>query len=120
MKKVLIVDDDPDVLEAVGLVLEQAGYEIYAISHSEETMAIISQFQPDLVVLDFLLSGANGGNIARKVRQQTTNKQLPIVMISAHPSARAAAADVGINCFLAKPFEAEDLLNAVAQFTNVR
>jgi DNA-binding response OmpR family regulator len=65
MKKVLVIDDDPDILEAVQLVLESGGFDSQASTKGEETYTKVHSYQPDLIILDVLLSGNDGRTICK-------------------------------------------------------
>jgi DNA-binding response OmpR family regulator len=114
-KKVVLVDDDPDILEAIQAMLEDEGYIVVTTRRGEEVEAISLSEQPDIIVLDMLLSGKDGREIARQLKSQESTKHIPILMLSAHPGGAKEAQAFEVNDFLAKPFEMEDLLAKVAQ-----
>jgi CheY-like chemotaxis protein len=115
-KKVIVVDDDPDILEALQAMLEDAGYLVLTTEKGEYLEQLHNGRLPDLILLDMLLSGKDGRDIARFLRGQEETKNIPIVMMSAHPSAEAAARAAGATDFIAKPFEMDALLKKVAQY----
>ena len=115
-KKVVLVDDDPDILEAIQAMLEDEGYTVVTTDRGEEVEAISLSEHPDLIVLDMLLSGRDGREIARQLKSLEETKHIPILMLSAHPRAAKEAAAFEVNDFLAKPFEMEELLAKVAQY----
>ncbi|MBV9709298.1 MAG: response regulator transcription factor [Ktedonobacteraceae bacterium] len=116
VKKVVLVDYEPDILEAIQAMLEDEGYSVVATDRGEEVEAISLSEQPDLIVLDMLLSGKDGREIARQLKSQESTKHIPILMLSAHPRAAKEAQAFEVNDFLAKPFEMDDLLAKVAQY----
>lgn len=112
-KKILVVDDDVAILDVVRLILEGQGYSI----ETSETGAIfptVTSQKPDLILLDMLLSGEDGRDIARKLKANKETRSIPIVMISAHPSAATGSLSAGADKFLSKPFEIEELLSVVS------
>jgi len=113
MKKVLAVDDDEDILEALQLVLESNGYDAATITKGEETYKMVDEFKPDLILLDVLLSGRDGRTICRKLKDQESTKHIPIIMLSAHPEAAKTIHEYGADEFIAKPFEMKELLAMV-------
>jgi DNA-binding response OmpR family regulator len=115
-KKVVLVDDDIDILEAIQAMLEDEGYIVVATNRGEDVEAISLSEQPDLIVLDMLLSGKDGREIARQLKSQAGTMNIPILMLSAHPQAAKEAQAFAINDFLAKPFDMEDLLAKVALY----
>lgn len=116
-KKVLIIDDDPTILEAIKLTLELEDYETQIVSDSEKIMETTKTYMPAVILLDILLSGNDGCSIAKKLKEETETKNIPIIMISAHPSAKVMAKLAGADDFIAKPFDIDDLLNIVKKHT---
>ena len=115
VKEILVVDDDPDILDALRFLLEFAGYEVKTTEKGEyaENLRDTNGGFPDLIILDVLLSGKDGRLICQKLKSQHDTKRIPIIMISAHPNAKQSAAAVGADDFLAKPFDADELLAMV-------
>lgn len=114
-KRILIVDDEPDIVLALQIVLEDAGYQVASVDRGDQLMERLSTGGvPDLIVLDMLLSGRDGREIARELKALPHTRQIPILMLSAHPAARREAQAAGVEAFLAKPFELDALLEAVA------
>ena len=112
-KKVLIIDDDPTILEAIKLTLELEDYKTQTVSDCEKAIEISKTYIPDVILLDLLLSGNNGCSIAKELKEETETKNIPIIMISAHPNAKNMAKLAGADDFIAKPFDIDDLLNIV-------
>lgn len=112
-KKILIVDDDPDILEPLTLLLEMNDYSVSAIHKGEETYAQIAAYKPDLILLDILMSGSDGRTICKQLKKDIATKKIPIVMMSAHPSAKFDSENAGADDFIAKPFEVDELLKVI-------
>lgn len=117
-KKILVVDDDPDILDAIQFVLDDAGYTVTTTEKGEyaENLRDTNGGLPDLIVLDVLLSGKDGRLICKRLKSQASTRHIPIVMISAHPGAEHSVKEVGADDFLAKPFEVDVLLEKVARY----
>lgn len=113
-KKVLLVDDDPDIVLMITVVLEDAGYEVVATGKGDCLEYLIDKELPGLILLDMLLSGSDGRDIARQLKEQQVTRNIPILMLSAHPHAAKEAKAAGADDFLAKPFEIDELLARVA------
>ncbi len=113
MKKILVIDDDADILDALSLVLESENYRVVTTTKGDQTLNMIKRNMPHLILLDVLMSGSDGRVICKKIKKETKYKKIPIVMISAHPSAQQGSMECGADAFLAKPFEIDDLLNTV-------
>jgi DNA-binding response OmpR family regulator len=117
-KKILVVDDDPDILDALQFMLEDAGYEVKTSEKGEyaENLHDSNGGLPDVIILDVLLSGKDGRLICQKLKSQEETKRIPIIMISAHPNAKQSVSAVGADDFMAKPFDMDDLLATIAKY----
>jgi CheY-like chemotaxis protein len=116
--RVLVVDDDPDILDAIRFLLEDEGYTVTTTEKGEyaENLHDGNGGLPDLIILDVLLSGKDGRTICRTLKSRPDTQHIPIIMISAHPDAETAAYEVGADHFVAKPFDMFQLLELVEQF----
>lgn len=112
-KKVLIVDDNEGILDAVSSVLELENFEVKTLSDAEQTVSTVKFFRPDIIILDVLMAGADGRDICRILKKDPETKDTQIVMISAHPGIEDSIAACGANAFLEKPFEVDDLINTI-------
>jgi DNA-binding response OmpR family regulator len=117
-KKILVVDDDLDILDALQILLEFAGYDVKTTEKGEyaENLRDTNGGLPDLIILDVLLSGKDGRLICQKLKSQQDTKHIPIIMISAHPNAKQSVAAVGADDFMAKPFDVDELLAMVVKY----
>ncbi len=114
-KKILIADDDPAILEAMQMILEDAGYEVKTTVNGQTVYKMETEF-PDLLLLDIWMSGQDGRNICKLLKQQDLTKDIPIIMVSANKDTERIARDAGADDFLSKPFEMRDLLAKVKKF----
>jgi CheY-like chemotaxis protein len=111
-KRILIADDDPGILDAVGILLEFEGYEVCSTPDGATLLTIENEF-PDLVLLDIWMSGVDGRDICRQLKQQPHTSDIPIVLLSASKDIEQSAIESGADDFLAKPFEIADLLKKI-------
>src|SRR3989344_1698776 len=109
MKRITVVDDDQAILEALELILTDEGIRVTALDKVNSTKEII-RTKPDLLILDLLLSGADGRDIAKNLRRGLIGQRIPIIIISARPTAEPSVREISLSDFLAKPFEFEELL----------
>ena len=118
IKTILVVDDDPDILDALQFMLEDAGYSVKTTEKGEyaENLHDSNGGLPDVILLDVLLSGKDGRLLCQKLKSQEETRHIPIIMMSAHNNARQSVASVGADDFIAKPFEADDLLEKLAKY----
>jgi len=109
---VLIADDDPDILELVSLTLERDGYEVATARNGEEALQIAAERQVHLAVLDFMMPGIDGYEVARRLREADGEHRLPILILSAFAEDRQAARAlaVGADAYMRKPFSPRELL----------
>ena len=117
-KKILVVDDDPDILDALRFMLEDSGYEVKTTEKGEyvENLHDTNGGLPDVIILDVLLSGKDGRLICQKLKSQEETQRIPIIMISAHPNAKQSVSAVGADDFMAKPFDMDELLATIAKY----
>lgn len=111
-KKILIIDDDPDILEAVQMLLQLEGFIVSTSTKGEDVEALKDNY-PDLILLDVLLSGKDGRKIAKRLKEQANTKQIPIVMMSAHPRVHMRIKKYLADDFVPKPFDFEHLLTKI-------
>jgi CheY-like chemotaxis protein len=113
---VLVVDDDPDILEAIGDILESEGYRVARARDGAEALDRVAAEPPSLILLDLMMPVLDGIGFARSLRALGLAAGVPIVVVSAdaHP-ARAVA--VGAQGYLAKPFDVERLLGEVGRLS---
>jgi len=113
-KKILVIDDEPDILEMVQVMLEDAGYLVIVVEKNITVETLAASVLPDAIVLDMVLSGKDGRTFAKHWKSQEETRQIPILMLSAYPSAEQEAREAGADDFLAKPFEIDELLKKIA------
>ena len=115
MSKILVVDDDIDILSVMEILLTMKGFEVEVIAKGENTFPKIETFKPDIILLDVLISGHDGRAICRKLKSNHETMHIPVIMFSAHPGAAATIAEYGADDFIAKPFDVSKLVQKVNQ-----
>lgn len=113
--RILVIDDDTGILEAVQALLEDEGYDVTLATNGAVSLDLIqgTMALPDLILLDVLLSGDDGRDVCRTLKGDSRTQHIPIIMMSAHPNVRSSVQACGANSFLAKPYDIDDLLNQV-------
>jgi DNA-binding response OmpR family regulator len=104
------VEDDPDLGTMIKLMLEHKGFAVTLPERIEQTEQILRNNNIDLVLMDMLLSGANGMNICTELKSDNETKHIPVMMISAHPEAKELCLGAGADDFISKPFDIQDLI----------
>jgi DNA-binding response OmpR family regulator len=117
-KKILVVDDEPDILEFLQIIFEEAGYLVITTEKGDYLEKLKSNPLPDLVLLDMLLSGKDGREIVKDLKNQARTRHIPVIMFSAHPSAQKTALGAGADDFVEKPFDIDSLLEKVQRLTS--
>lgn len=113
---ILVLDDDPDICTMLKMVLEYHGYGAEEADGEEKANEILSAKKVDLIIMDMLLSGADGTDICRRLKKDNQTSAIPILMFSAHPNAQKICMEAGADDFIAKPFEMNDLIDRVGFF----
>jgi two-component system response regulator MtrA len=110
MTSVLVVDDDQDLAEMLGIVLNGAGIEVDLVSRGDEAVEVFRNSQPDLVLLDIMLPGIDGIEVCREIRRQST--RVPIVMLTAKGDTHdvVKGLEAGADDYMVKPFKPSELL----------
>jgi DNA-binding response OmpR family regulator len=110
---ILAVDDDPDIGIMLKVMLEYKGYQVVVFDRAEQLEDAFQSHSIQLIIMDMLLSGANGMDICRSLQSGKTSSNIPILMTSAHPNAKELCMQSGADDFIAKPFEMYDLLHKI-------
>ncbi len=118
MNKILVVDDDTDILGLVEIMLHSNNYDVKAISRWQDIDNSIHNFHPDLVLLDVSLGGADGREICKSIKMAKDTKNLPVILFSANPDMGKFIEECQAQSFIAKPFEIRYLLSTIESFLN--
>jgi DNA-binding response OmpR family regulator len=113
--KILLIDDDPRLVEALQIRLEAAGYGVHVAYNGQDGVATARQVLPELVILDVNMPGMDGLQVCRTLREADRLSTTPIIIMSAitHQLARRAALDAGATNFVAKPYQAKQVMEAI-------
>ena len=121
MSKILIVDDDPDFVEATRIVLEGAGYDIVTAANGDESLRVVRAEKPDLIILDVIMSSIlDGLNVSQQLQDDPEHKDIPILMVTSIANTDYAALFptdeyVHIDTFMTKPVLPDRLLQEVSK-----
>ena len=115
-KLILVLDDDPDICMMIKMVLDYYGYGAMDAENEEAAIKINTSNQVDLIIMDMLLSGADGTDICRQLKQNNETSSIPILMFSAHPTAKESCLAAGADDFISKPFEMNDMMDRISFF----
>ena len=114
-KTVLIVDDEAAIREMVSLALETAKFNVLEASDSQEGRAIIIDSQPDVVLLDWMMSGTTGLELLRRLRRDPLTEKIPVILLTAKTSedSKITGLDSGADDFISKPFSPKELVSRI-------
>ncbi len=112
MKQIMIIDDEIDIAESLATVLETEGYEVRAFSNGYKGIEDMKMQKPDLVIVDVMMPRPRGVEVVRLMKEDSTLKHIPIVMMSASKEPAPESAEKW-NMFVRKPFEMDELFGAI-------
>ena len=113
MTRVLVVDDNKDILQVVQIVLEIRGYEVKAIWNGEEVQQSIIEFSPNVILLDVMLGNTSGIIICNDIKSNPNTKDVCVIMFSAHGKKEDILKLCPANNFISKPFEIDTLTETI-------
>ena len=116
-KRILVIDDDEDILEILNIILEREGYQVILCNNGESAERIAA-LQPDLVMLDLRISGSEkgGAQICSEIKTIHGHQHLPVMLISAEANVPSIADQCGANGWVQKPFDIQHLVHEVRKF----
>lgn len=118
MKKILIVDDEQDIVESLKFVLEASDYACYCAYNGEDGLKLAKELTPDLIILDVMMPKINGYKISRLLKYDNKYKDIPILMITARSQEedKLIGEETGANEYITKPFDLNDVANRVKKY----
>ncbi|MFQ3184282.1 MAG: two-component system phosphate regulon response regulator PhoB [Alteromonas macleodii] len=114
-QRVLLIEDEPNIIEAISYILTKDGWTVYTHSDGQTAMSKVMQRVPDLIILDVMLPGKSGYDILRELRAQAETKDVPVMMLTARGQSkdREMATSLGATQFMTKPFSNAEVLKSV-------
>ncbi|MCM2357719.1 MAG: response regulator [Geobacteraceae bacterium] len=111
-KKILAVDDEPNILMSIEFILEMEGYEVHTARDGEEALEVAERVRPDLILLDVNMPRKHGYEVCRIIRERPDMAGTKVIMLTAKGQTleRKKGLEVGADEYVTKPFSAEDLL----------
>ncbi|MHB1179574.1 MAG: response regulator [Daejeonella sp.] len=118
-KKILVIDDDKDILAILNIIFKDEGYEVI-LCDTGTTPEYVQLIHPDLVLLDIKIVGAEktGAEICKDLKSNSETKRLPVILLSAELDLDILAVESRADAYISKPFEAHRLINRVKEFLN--
>jgi DNA-binding response OmpR family regulator len=117
MKKVLIVDDEPEILSILSFRISNWGYDSLPADSGQEGLDIAKEELPDLIILDVMMPILDGFETLKRLKQSDTTKNIPVIMITVANAKMEVEKGIsmGANFYLTKPYDAQELKNKVIQ-----
>ena len=118
MKKILIVDDEQDIVESLKFVLEASDFTCYCAYNGEDGLRLAKEIVPDLIILDVMMPKINGYKISRLLKYDNKYKDIPIIMVTARSQLedKMIGEETGVNEYITKPFELDQIVKKVEEY----
>lgn len=118
MKKILIVDDEQDIVESLKFVLESCNYSCYCAYNGEDGLKLAREIIPDLIILDVMMPRINGYKISRLLKFDKKYKDIPILMITARTQEedKLIGEETGADEYITKPFDLDYVIEVVNKY----
>jgi DNA-binding response OmpR family regulator len=113
--KVLLVDDEPNILVAIEFLLKKEGYQVFKAQDGEKALDAMQQLHPNIVVLDVMMPGIDGFEVAKRIRSNPAYEDTRIIFLTAKgtPNDRYQGYATGGEVYITKPFDNEELINTI-------
>ncbi|MFA5251083.1 MAG: response regulator [Phycisphaerae bacterium] len=115
VRKVLVADDEIHIVHVVTIKLRNNGYEVLSAENGDDAFKLACEEKPDIIVTDYQMPGMTGVELVRKLRQNETTKDMPVIMLTARGFAveEKEMKELGISELLSKPFSPKELLRSI-------
>jgi len=111
-KKIVIIEDDEDIVEMITYNLRLEGYHAVAVAHGDDAISFVQQEAPQMIILDWMLPGLDGIDVCRMLRENAETKHIPIIMLTAKSQEvdKVLGLEMGTDDYMTKPFSPRELL----------
>jgi DNA-binding response OmpR family regulator len=116
---ILVVEDSENILEVIKLMFDFQGWKVTTRDSLATIIKDVKEISPDLILMDMLLSGANGCDACAAMKKEEDLSGIPVIIMSAHPEAHKEAKNAGADYFIAKPFEMDALIEKIKEALQV-
>jgi DNA-binding response OmpR family regulator len=117
VKRILVLDDNRDILEVVNEVLSYENFDVYTTTTCANILQVAHDYNPDLVILDFLLNDGNGGEVCKQFKADSKLGHIPVIIFSAYINRDVDYPAFGCEAVIAKPFDLNELVDKVNRLT---
>lgn len=121
MNKILIVDDEPNILMSLEFLMRKEGYEVYVARDGAEALDIIDKELPEIVILDIMMPNVDGYEVCQEIKHSPDKKHIQVIFLSAKSKKEdiEKGLEMGANLYLTKPFSTRNLVKEVKKLVNV-
>jgi DNA-binding response OmpR family regulator len=112
-KRILVLDDNKDILDIVHETLAYEQFEVQSTSRSDAVIPLLEKFSPHLVILDYRVSGLNGGELCKKIKLHPDFSNVPVIIFSAYINHNDELLSYGCDAIINKPFDLAELVEKV-------
>ena len=114
-KRILVIDNDQDILEAVDAALTMENYSVETSPIVEDIFEMIHDKNPDLILIDYLLYGINGGELCHMIKTEPSTSHLPVIIFSGYPKVIQSLGTYECDAFISKPFELDAFMATIKE-----
>jgi two-component system response regulator VicR len=113
MKRVLILENDADLLYIMQEALYYEGFHVTCITEVSDIFHLVDTYKPDLLMIDYLLPGTDGGELCKRLKKNSATRHLPVIINSVYPRRQMSLGINDCDDFIAKPFDLDDMVNRI-------
>ena len=115
-KKILIIEDDNNILDITTTVLNMANFEVAGTNGTDDIIGLVKVHQPDLILTDYMLPGLSGGQICKLIKNNKDTANIPVILMSAYHKQAIAIGNFNYDAYIKKPFDIGYLVNVINKF----
>jgi DNA-binding response OmpR family regulator len=117
-RKVLIADDEPNIVTALEFLLKRSGYDVRVVTNGADALTAVESYVPDVVLLDIMMPVKSGYEVCQRMRERPEWRHIKIVMLSAkgREAEVSKGMSLGADLYITKPFSTQELINAINAF----
>jgi DNA-binding response OmpR family regulator len=122
IRRVLIVDDEPNIVTSLEFLMRGSDYEVRVALNGAEALRLADSFRPDVILLDVMMPQRSGFEVCQKIRENPVLRDVKIIMLTAkgRDAERDRGLDLGANAYVTKPFSTKELVNTVRELLSER
>ncbi len=122
MHRILIVDDEPNIVLALELLMKREGYEIQSVDDGQKAFDAVREFRPDLIILDIMMPKMDGYEVCQRIRADASLKDISIIMLTAkgREVEREKGLALGADYYITKPFSTREVMLRIKEILSAR